>query len=348
MILFADGFDSYSVSTDLTSKWTTRQTAILYSATGGLRGGGALTNQVGTSFFNISKTFSGYTSSSNNIYFSFWIKTPPVRNALSSLFRFDKGSNQTCLFSLNGEGGIRFSNNSTVYDIPWTKIDDYNWHHIECAIKQNTATAANNLRIWIDGIQRYAGSHATTSATNRYAPDRFSLFLPLSNLAGSTLASFIDDLIVWDDQTTFDSFTTVPMGPHAFDTLRPNAIGSSTQLSKLGSTENWDCINEIGPDQDTSFVYGTGTDLYQYSDLSVTPVSIYALAINSVIKIDTSGLFAITHKLKSGGVTEDAAQSAVSSTTYSTFQSSKKNDPNTGAAFTQSGLNNAEFGFQVQ
>jgi len=52
-------------------------------------------------------------------------------------------------------------------------------------------------------------------------------------------------------------------------TFRPNAAGSKTNQTPVGEANNWQCVDDVTPDDDTTYVYKSGTngsDLYNIPD----------------------------------------------------------------------------------
>jgi hypothetical protein len=85
-------------------------------------------------------------------------------------------------------------------------------------------------------------------------------------------------------------------------TLRPDAVGTTTQLTRNGGSANWDQVNEETADDSTTYVYGTGddssqTDTYNVPDQSltgtITNVRIYIRAFENYDRDDVYAWTAI-------------------------------------------------------
>lgn len=338
MLLFSDGFDSYSATADLTSKWTYKDANVGFNPTGGVNGGGALVHLSSTS--NNPTTYYQFpiNSSATKLYISVWVKIPSV-TVFSGFIAFYKGTTATSAFRITTGGLLNFDNLSSNFDLSWTKLDDNKWHHLEIAINQSTTAIAGNIKVWIDGVLRANASNNTINSTAKLSPDRFHMILPRGSAT-----SFIDDLIVWDDQTS-DGFSTSPMGPRFIETIRPDGAGSITTMTPLGTASNWEAVDDLTLDGDATFVYGTtGGDLYSFGNLPASVNLVSGLTINTVSKVDISGSFPLFNRTKNGGITANSIVSVVNSTTYRTLQTAQNIDPATSAAWTTSGLANAEFG----
>lgn len=108
------------------------------------------------------------------------------------------------------------------------------------------------------------------------------------------------------------------------ETLRPNAVGDNSELTPVGDTPNWKCVDEATSDGDTTYVRSSITDELFYLDLynidasaipagsTINSVTVYAM-IRS-IHATGKALFLIALK-KSGGSVQLVAV-ASPSTTY--------------------------------
>lgn len=341
MLIFSDGFDTYSQTngSDLTKKWSSKDSAMGWNATAGVNGGGCLASNNLSSAPWAVKSFDVATSATR-LNFSFWFKSGGTSSPYTIL-SFLKNELWTFDIRITSGGNLNFYNPYFNVDVPSTKIDDGGWHHVEMSIFLTTSTIADNIKIWLDGVLKYTSNIQTVSGADRLAPNKMAVYMPYSYSY-----CYIDDLIIWDDQTS-DGFSTSPIGVRSIYTLRPSAAGSQTDLTPFGASVNADCVKGAY-DSDTTLVYGSaGTDLYDYSDLPITPTSIAGVSINSVIRADTSGSFALVNKVKSGSASGSSASKTIAGTTYQTYQTMHQKDPNTNAAWTASGLASAEFGIQV-
>ena len=64
----------------------------------------------------------------------------------------------------------------------------------------------------------------------------------------------------------------------ATEILRPNGVGDQNPLTPVGAAANWDCCDEAGADDDTTYVYKTGSsfgnDYYALQDTALTTETI--------------------------------------------------------------------------
>lgn len=160
--------------------------------------------------------------------------------------------------------------------------------------------------------------------------------------------AYFDDLYMCDGAgSTNNSF----LGDVRVDAGLPNANGNSSQLlgSDGNSTNNYQLVDETPPNDDTDYV-GSATvsqkDTYGFPNMLHSPANIYGVQILINAKKDDAGLRSVCSVTRSGGSDTDGATQALS-TSYQYFLEILETDPNTAAAWTQSGYNAAEFGAKV-
>jgi hypothetical protein len=105
------------------------------------------------------------------------------------------------------------------------------------------------------------------------------------------------------------------------------------------------------PPGDISYVFSSSSgfeDLYSFPALTTTPNNIYTVAVKGNIKKSDTGARTITLQCKSGSTdSSGSAAAATPATTYGWMDSFFDTDPNTGSAWTATGLNSATSGVKV-
>jgi hypothetical protein len=102
---------------------------------------------------------------------------------------------------------------------------------------------------------------------------------------------------------------------------------------------------------DPSYVFDSVSgheDLYNFPALSVTPSSIYAVAVKGYAKRSDSGARTVSLRMKSASTDSGGTNTGQSpGTSYGWLDSFFETDPNTSAAWTPSALNAATSGFKI-
>jgi hypothetical protein len=137
-------------------------------------------------------------------------------------------------------------------------------------------------------------------------------------------------------------------------TIRPNGSGPSSGNGNSGCSSNWQCVDEVTSDGNTSYVYGGiyytwTTDTYTATDPSVTgtidSLKIYARAtqvtgdpgdrhMRTVVRTAGTNYFSPIFDL--AGVT-----------TYTVYSMTYATNPNTGSAWTWANINSIHLGVSI-
>lgn len=295
-LIFSDGFDSYSSTSDMLNRWSSN-TGTSFNATGGRWGGGAF-----------SGTFSAYLVKSlptalvvgNTIATGFWIMSGA--GSQSGNLQFDTsgggGTTGNQFFSTNTAGRPiinQLGSSSTALLTATASICDGQWHWVELFINLQT-TATGSCQMWIDGISQGSATGVQTINSN---------FLPVTALRfgnGSSSATFIDDVHIWDYTGSF--FNSSPMGPLRVKTLVPTGDSSPLQFTPDTGTTHYTQVT--GGYNNTHYVQDGGTgnvDLYTYGTLGYTPTSVYAVVANYWAQNPGSGTPSLIPQLKTGATT---------------------------------------------
>jgi hypothetical protein len=118
-----------------------------------------------------------------------------------------------------------------------------------------------------------------------------------------------------------------------------------------GVAVNWDEVNNQPPDGLYSYVFDATVnheDLYGFGALSVTPASIYAVAVKGYVQRSDSGAKTVSLRTKSGA--SDGGGNITGqtpATTYGWLTSIFETDPATSSAWTGANLNAATSGIKV-
>jgi hypothetical protein len=139
------------------------------------------------------------------------------------------------------------------------------------------------------------------------------------------------------------------LGEIRVKSLKVNGPGTYTGFTPTGSATNWENVDEFPPsDVDFNASDVTGTkDTYTTENLALTPGDkIIGVQANAVVSTVEAGTAAAKLVFRSGtNETVSAAQNVTS--TAATVSAIFQNDPATGSAWTESGVNDTEVGIEV-
>ena len=167
-------------------------------------------------------------------------------------------------------------------------------------------------------------------------------------LTGSTeLAPSFDDLYVNDiaGAAPYNGY----LNEHELMTLRPDGDGFQTDLTPVGAgTTNADRVDDTpGNDGDATYCEGNtvgALDSYTFENTPVTVDSILSVQLKSCTRAVVAGT--IRQRVRSVA-TDELGGIHTLTTSYAYFRYQSLTDPNTAAAWTNAGLNAAEFGMEI-
>jgi hypothetical protein len=132
-------------------------------------------------------------------------------------------------------------------------------------------------------------------------------------------------------------------------TLRPNAPGDVTGLARLGGTANWQCVDDVTPDEDASYVAGPGSpnyDLYRLPAHTVESGVINSIKVYARVKENESGGATGGIETKTG-THEYAWLINDFPTSYTTYSYTWTANPETGLPWTWANVDSYQIGVAI-
>jgi hypothetical protein len=288
-----------------------------------------------------------FPSNHSEIIFGFAMKFRELNsNVTDNIVEILNQSNQTlCTFfrSANGVPALLEADNTSHFanNIQWKP---FLWNYFEIRVLAGTNNSNGQIELRMNG----------ESIINETGVDTF--FSGQIGCTGAVLNGtdhydpLYDDIYVID---TTGSVNNTWLGDVKVEALFPNGAGNSTQFSVTGAASNYQAVDDNPVDDDTSYVSSSTLnqkDTYAYENLSTITQSIKGVIVHTLAKKDSTGTRAITALIRSG--TTDYSQDeyflAYGDTDEYGFRSSVTDvDPDTSVAWTVSGVNSAQFGFEV-
>jgi len=205
------------------------------------------------------------------------------------------------------------------------------------------------------GSTLVTGAEVTGTTANATLVSAFSSPPTLSASTAYWLG-FITDTFVQlnqvDGTTTGAKATnTYGSGPPTNPTMTTGQPSWIIYGNMTGIAVDWYEVDVNPPPGDISYVYASSSgyeDLYSFPALTTTPNNIYTVAVKGNIKKSDTGTRTIDLRMKSGGTdTGGSNPGQTPATTYGWMDSFFDTDPNTGVAWTPTGLNSAVSGVKV-
>ncbi len=151
-----------------------------------------------------------------------------------------------------------------------------------------------------------------------------------------------DDLYVAD--TSGSAPRNTFLGDVRVATIYPTGAGNSTQWTPNGAASNWDCVDEVPPDSDTTYVSDSTPghiDSYACSDID-GGATVYGVQTNLFARKDDAGTRQVAPLIRQSG-TDYAGTTVTLASTYAFFSQLYNQDP-TAADWTPTTVNGDEFG----
>ncbi len=212
------------------------------------------------------------------------------------------------------------------------------WHYLEAKVVCHDTAGSYEIRI--DGQTVLSGSNVDTRGTD---DSRFVMF---------QLRHYyqcIDDIYICDtDGSTNNDF----LGQVVIEGILPSADGDSSDWTPASGTDNSAMVDDIPPDDETSYVESNtedAEDLYDYADLAtITTEPIVGVQVNTDVRMNEfPGDIDLYQSVKSGGTTSDGPPTNIATEDYEVATRILETDPNTSSAWTVSGVNGTQFGIKV-
>jgi hypothetical protein len=342
-LIFFTGFDTYATA-DITKEFTTVtgfSTSVpgIYE-TGGRRGGGALRAPNNESFgssalitlpSSVTTFVCGFAFYANIFY----------TDKTFALFK-DSGTKQLEL-QMNSDGTIDVTRNGTVLGTSSASMSTFTYHYIEFKATINNSTGSYELRL--DGVNILSASGVDTQNTANASINSVTLGSPSENMGG---VGYFDVDWRYDDFYVLDTTGSAPnnnfLGDVRIDSVYPTGDGNYTQYSLSTGSSHYQLVDEATPNT-TDYVYN-GTDGNKDSFAmgnvaALTAQTIYGVRVKAAALKDDAGTRTLKVGVRSGST--DSVSSAQALTTSQLYVSHiLETDPNTSAAWTESGVNALE------
>jgi hypothetical protein len=255
-------------------------------------------------------------------------------------FYGDNGTTLHCQLRLNTNGSVALLRGSTVLATSVPGIISFgSWHYIEVSLTVSDTVGVFTVRVDEVVVATFTGD--TKNAGTAATIDRWALQQP------NTIASSvrIDDYYLCDGTgATNNDF----LGDRRVQTVFPSGAGNSTGLTPVGSSSNWENVDEStlsAVDYNYSTTPGA-KDTYVMGDLAVGTASVNAVQVVANARKSDAGSRSLKNVLRSGGVDYAGTAQALNGS-GSVLKTIHAVDPATSAAWTVAAVNAAEAGVEV-
>lgn len=257
-----------------------------------------------------------------------------------SILGFYDGTNSGPNVRLNGSGMlVAYRANTVLGTATMSALTAGSWHYIE--MKAHIADSPNGtFEIWLDGVQVYNGSSLDTKESTNATVDTFFIGGKAS-AGGSSASLYFDDVYCTDGEL---------FGDCRVKAYFPDGAGATTQWTKSGGSANYEMVDDVDPDDDSTYNYSSTATQKDTFALPATPggvTDIYAVRVTVLARKDDAATREIATVVRSGGSDYEGTAIALS-TTYTYLSTYYDTDPNTATDWTTGGVDAMEVGYIVK
>ena len=346
-LLFMDGFDGYTAESDLVLKWDSGSNITFLQTALGRFGGGAAEVDVSNNEFLLKTILDS---------------TTVIAGGAFKMDRIDDGEDDTNLLIGFDEQGV-VSHISLVQHFGFlavklglgdgTELGRTSgvvltpgvWHYLEMKVfLSNSATGT--VEVFLDGFRVINLDTIVTSNGGADVIDRVIFRSPSLNSGHDTL---------WDDCYICDGVGGAPhntiLGDCRIDQIIPNGDGNYTEFVTTvpsSPATHWDKVEEVPPDDDTS--YNNGTAVNQRDTFTMS-------ALTAITSQTIFGVQQVSHARHDGSATNMENRLRISASDFSGVSQALpssygyilevwEDDPNAGPLWTESVINGLESGYE--
>lgn len=214
------------------------------------------------------------------------------------------------------------------------------WQYVEFKVTIHNTAGAYELRV--NQVNEMSGSAVDTSELGSGGADIIRYFSDDGDHQ-------VDDMFILDSTGAQNNDF---LGDSVIEGHLPTGDGALSQWTPSTAGAHYVLIDDpatADPD-DSDFVSSstvTNIDLFSFDVITFITGTIFGTQLNIDARLDTAGDRDVKGKIRSGGTNYDGGTFTVNGLTFSTFLDIIELDPDTAAAWTISGLDAAEFGFEL-
>lgn len=218
------------------------------------------------------------------------------------------------------------------------------WYYIEFKFKIDNSTGLYDVKV--GGASVMSGTNVDTKAstsTGRGGPYTIQ-FLGRS---GATFWDYDDIYLLDTTGTDANDF----LGDSIVEAVYPTGDGTTNDFTPLSGLTNYEMVDDgDNPDDGTTYVSSSTvnhSELYTHGGLQETVDTIYGVRVDANMWVSSPGPRQVRAYLRSGGVNYEGDNLGCAAS-YKYVHHVWELDPNTAVRWTESGVNNAEFGMTIE
>lgn len=251
-----------------------------------------------------------------------------------AILSFADGATVQIELGADAGGYIRLRRGTTTIATSTTRIPLRQWRYLEIKATFHPTAGYVEVRMDTNTVLTFTGN---TSETGNAWANRFRIHGP---------QGAVDDVYCCDASGALNNDF---LGDIKVHTVKPNANGTYQSFAVTGATQHYDAVDDVTPDGDTTYLSTNtvgATETEQFEDIALTGTVRGVLQLAFVRK-DDAGARQACLICRSGAADYEGPTENLSNT-YTYLKQLRETDPATGALWTVSGLNAAEFGVRMK
>lgn len=267
--------------------------------------------------------------------FAVWFTGLPDVNGTHCI-EFRDGSNAAvarCAIQSDGSIGVYDANSLTYIGASQPCLQTSSWSHVEIKLTSDDVAGAVEIRVNGETVLSLEDQDFGTGVAALVWGN------PQKNSSGSFNWN-IDDIFTWDTTGTLNNNF---IGAQRVTTIFPDADTAVADWAKTGAANGYDCIDNVPPDGDTTYISTDGLNDQSEFELPALPPetdSIAGVYVPVLARLESAGSGNVQVSMISG-VDAAAGPDTPLTTTYNYWGSVFETDPATDVAWTKSGLETA-------
>jgi hypothetical protein len=266
-------------------------------------------------------------------------------NTLLSIVEFKNASGEQCNLAIRTDAlQLIARKGTTVLGTAVGALSLDRWYLIEIHVIVSDTVGVFDVKVDGTTILSLGSSLDTKTQTDNAQINTITFFGAAGGI--SNFLSYIDDIAVND---TAGSVNNSWVGDGRISALIPNGAGDTQQFTKNTGASNQEAVDEIPPDDDTTYVADSVSGHKELETLSASDSNtgvVNGVGVWIRAKKTDAGAQSIETLIKNG-TTEDAGTSTALTTAYVYYRKIYDLDPDSVAAWTKADLDALQAGAKI-
>lgn len=256
----------------------------------------------------------------------------------------DSGGNVRFGLSAIWNTVLRVDGQSALTYVPDILTKTWHWYYIELKVYIHNTLGSYEVRI--DGVTVASDTNVDTA----YGGDLTSCvsFWGAGNGDAENLMWATDDIYICDASGSLNNDF---LGPIHVKHLAPDGDGDDEDWSLSSGVDSYALVNETSPaDDDSDYIEDSTTGnrtIFTFGNVPTGQTGIVGVQQWTNARVTDATSYTLKQTMKSGGTLYPQTGQSITSQSFAQYRDLYETDPDTGVAWTESGLNAIQAGVEV-